>query len=126
MSTDEVLAFYEAEYLGEPVPPEDFPRLYARALDALRAATFGRLDSAPEAAHDAIMRALCSQIEWLVLNGVNAGHDEGSGSTFVVGHVTLYSSTSGKSAASVLGGLCSSARMLLMPTGLLYNGGMLL
>ena len=45
---DEVLSYYQSVYLGEPVNADDFPRLLARAREAVSAATFGRADRAPD------------------------------------------------------------------------------
>lgn len=90
------------------------------------AATFGRLHEASAAMQTNVKNALCAQVEWLALNGVQAATTgTGDNSTFVVGHVTLYSSGS-KDYGGVTGGACRKALMYLAQTGLLYNGGVML
>lgn len=121
----DVKPFYDGIYLGEPIPDEDFPRLQARAEDALMAATFGRLHEChPPHVKDAIMRAWCAQIEWLQLNGVEAANGADAGAGYVVGNVTVYG-VAAKSTDGTTGGLCKRAVMFLAPTGLLYSGGVL-
>lgn len=121
----EVKSYYDGVYMGEPIADEDFPRLQARAEDALMAATFGRLHGCyPPSVNDAILRAWCAQIEWLHFNGIEAALGSDGGSGFVVGHVTVYG-TSAKNNNGTTGGLCQRAVQMLAPTGLMCCAGVL-
>ncbi len=123
MRCDDVKAYYDAIYLGEPIEDANFPRYHARAADALDAATFGRWrrDHPPDV-RDAIIRALCAQVAYLYESGASDATD-GTGGSYTVGHVSVQSGSGASGSTAAYGGLCRSAVMMLAPTGLLYNGG---
>lgn len=124
MASEEVKAYYDAIYLGEPMDDADFPPLHARALDALDAATFGRWRSRhPPGVREAILRALCAQVEYLYSVGADGGLDGGSTGSYTVGHVSVNGGSAAGGSLAAYGGLCRRAVMVLAPTGLLYNGG---
>ena len=72
MEPTELMAFYKDVFLGEPVDEADFPRLFARAQETLEALTLGRLYTVDESLMDYVKRALCAQIEYLHMMGVES------------------------------------------------------
>lgn len=118
-------AFYDTEYIGETIEEEDFPRLQARAEDAVLAATFGRSQGAlPAPVERIVKKAVCAQIEWLALNGAEMALGAVGSGGFTVGHVTVQSGNSGQNGGNACG-LCEAAVRLLAMTGLMYGGGVL-
>lgn len=131
MLLGDLKSFYDSAYLGEPIEDEDFPRLQARAEDALMAATFGRLSGHPPGfcgpMWDAVMRAACAQVEFMFFNGFESGYGVGNNGGFTVGHVSVNAGRGDVSSSDgSINGLCQKAAMYLLPTGLMYSGGVLL
>ena len=127
MLLGDLKTYYDTIYLGEPIPDEEFPRLQARAEDVLMAATFGGLSGHPRhlcgPIKDAVLRAACAQVEYIYVNGLEAGGDESGMSAFTTGHVSV-SGGNGNTNTST-NGLCKRATIFLMPTGLMYSGGVM-
>ena len=123
METPELMAFYKDVFLGEPVDEADFPRLFARAQETLEALTLGRLYTVDESLMDYVKRALCAQIEYLHMMGVESATVGNSSNYFSVGHVAVgrQSSSSGGGESSAVTA-CARAQMHLFPTGLLFRG----
>lgn len=121
MDSVELMAFYKDVYLGEPVEEADFPRLFARAQETLEALTLGRLYTVEDALMDHIRRALCAQIEYLHMMGVESATVGISGGSFTTGHITVSSGVSADS-SGVSVEACARAQMHLFPTGLLFRG----
>lgn len=114
--------FYIEIYQGEPVDDADFPRLFARAEEALQALTLGRLYEVDDAFCDHVKRALCAQIEYLHMMGVETATVGTSGGSFTTGHVSVNSGSNSSDAEKNGISVCARAQMLLFPTGLLYRG----
>lgn len=121
MEPTELMAFYKEVYLGEPVDEADFPRLFARAQETLEALTLGRLYTVDESLMDHVKRALCAQIEYLHMMGVESATVGASGGSFTTGHVSVSGGSSGGGESSSVTA-CARAQMHLFPTGLLFRG----
>lgn len=94
------LEFYQTTYYGEPISPEDWGKYEARAQDAIDALTRYRVEQAgitsyPARLQTLIKKALCSQVEYYVLNGIDTATQGLSGSDFTVGKVSVRSGGSG-------------------------------
>lgn len=121
MVPTELMAYYTEVYFGEPVDEADFPRLFARAQETLEALTLGRLYTVGESLMDHVRRALCAQIEYLHMMGVESATVGASAGSFTTGHVSVSGGSSGGGDASAVTA-CARAQMHLFPTGLLYRG----
>ena len=121
MEPTELMTFYKEVYLGEPVDEADFPRLFARAQETLEALTLGRLYTIDESLMDHVKRALCAQVEFLHMMGVESATVGTSDSSFTTGHVSVSGGSSGGGESSAATA-CARAQMHLFPTGLLYRG----
>lgn len=121
MEPTELMTFYKDVYLGEPVEQTDFLRLFVRAQETLEAITLGRLYAVDESLMDHVKRALCAQIEYLHMMGVESATVGTSGGSYTTGHISVSSSdATGCEAAAVTA--CARAQMHLFLTGLLYRG----
>lgn len=121
MEPTELMTFYKDVYLGEPVGETDFPRLFVRAQETLQAVTLGRLYTVNETLMDHVKRALCAQIEYLHMMGVESATVGTSDGSYTTGHVSVSGGSSGGGEASAVTA-CARAQMHLFPTGLLYRG----
>lgn len=121
MEPTELMAFYKDEYYGEPVDEADFPRLFVRAQETLEALTLGRLYTVDESLMDHVKRALCAQIEYLHMMGVESATVGTSDGSFTTGHVSVSGGSSGGGESSAVTA-CARAQMHLFPTGLLFRG----
>lgn len=115
--------FYTGIFLGEPIDIDDFPRAEARAERAIAQMTHGRATAATFAAlpafqQAAVKDAICSQIEYYALNGVDVSINGETSSGWTVGKVRVDGGDKCKStgAASML---CAAAITSLEQTGLL-------
>ena len=121
MKPTELMAYYTDVYHGEPVDEADFPRLFVRAQETLQAVTLGRLYTVNESLMDHVRRALCAQIEYLHIMGVESATVGNSGGSFTTGHVSVSGGSSAAGGSSDVTA-CMRAQMHLFPTGLLYRG----
>lgn len=119
MQPTELMTYYVEEYVGEPVEAADFPRLFVRAEETLMALTLGNLYKVDEAMMDCVKRALCAQIEYLHMMGVESATVGTSGGSYTTGHVSVSSGVPARNDAITA---CTRAQMHLFPTGLLYRG----
>lgn len=119
------------EYLGEPIPSEDFPRYAARASEAVDAATgwrisARRLENFSEADQAQIRLAVCAQCEAYWLNGAETalGAAASGDGGYTIGKTNVYGmrGQAASVATSAVPGVCGKALQALFPTGLLYAG----
>lgn len=120
MELSELMTFYDEVYHGEPVPAADFPRLFVRAEETLQILTLGRLYTAPEPLLHTVKRALCAQIEYYVLGGIETASLGVSAGSFTTGHVSVSGAAEASAGAGI--GVCERAMTLLAMAGLLYRG----
>ena len=116
-------AFYSDTYLGETIAQDDFPRAEARAERLIAQITHGRATEANFAAlplfqQAAVKDAICAQIEYYSLNGIDVSIAGETSSGWTVGkvHVNGSAKACATGAASMV---CPSAAASLEQTGLL-------
>ena len=115
-------AFYSTVYKGTDADEASFPALCARASDIIGAVTHWADDETLEALPDRIQirykKAVCAQVDYLAINGINSVNESGSAG-FTVGKVTVH----GKAASGAGGALAESISPLaigyLEQTGLM-------
>lgn len=113
--------YYAQTYMGEPIAENDFPQFEARAERQIKLATHGRAAeyaALPAFQQEAIKEAICAQVEYINLKGLEVTYAGSSGTGFTVGKVKIEGSkTAGASAGS--GSLCVGAIAALEQSGLL-------
>lgn len=117
--------YYTDAFKGEPVDSADFPRLLARARDAIDALLFGKLSGVDDMAacvQETVRRALCAQVEYYALYGVEAAATGAADAGFTVGHVSVQGGSTAMSGGDNIAGICPASRAMLERTGLLYRG----
>ena len=116
--------YYANTYIGEPIAQAAFPRYDARAEELIARITRGAsYDDLPPAFQEAYKKAICAQIEYYVLQGINVATEGGnSGDSYTIGKISVGRGGSGESAASASAAYLSvadSVRSILEQTGLL-------
>ena len=118
--------YYYNVYMGQEADQTSFPALSARALDIVGAmtrwaVTEDNFDSFPAIIQTLYKKAVCAQIDFLGVNGldsvsISAGADTG----FTVGKVSVHGrSGASVSTGSMSGNIAPMALMYLEQTGLL-------
>lgn len=108
--------FYTQVYMGEAVDTAAFPRFNKRAEDLINTLVHGQLagfDSFAPSVQESVQNAICAQIEFYSLNGIEAsviGADTSQG--FTVGKVTIQ----GRSGAKAL----TAAQSMVAPMVIAY------
>lgn len=108
--------YYNQVYIGEAVDTTAFPRFNKRAEDLINTITHGQLSNFDNFTPDtktSVQNAICAQIEFLALNGIETaiiGADTSQG--FTVGKVTIQ----GKSGAKAL----TAAQSMTAPMAIAY------
>ena len=109
--------FFKATYVGDPsVTETDFPRLEARAEDAVNALI--RFRAVPAQWEKQYQKAICAQVEYYAIYGIEAASAGLMGNSFTVGKVSV----TGGGAAARSGGasmIAPQAVAYLEQTGLL-------
>ena len=116
-------AYYSDTFLGETIAQTDFPRAEARAERLIAQITHGRATEQSFAAFPpfiqaAVKDAICSQVEYYALNGIDVSIAGETSSGWTVGKVRVDGSNKAcaTGAASMV---CASAYAALEQTGLL-------
>ena len=90
-------AFYNTVYKGTDADQTSFPALCARASDIIGAVTHWVDDatilSRPQIVQTLYKKAVCAQIDFLVINGIDSLNETASGG-FTVGKVTVHGKAS--------------------------------
>lgn len=109
--------FFKAVYVGDPsVTETDFPRLEARAEDAVNALI--RFRAVPAQWEKQYQKAICAQVEYYAIYGIEAASAGLMENSFTVGKVTF--TGGGASARSGVASMISpQAVAYLEQTGLL-------
>lgn len=84
--------YYTETYIGEPVDTAGFPRFNKRAEDIVNHITHGRLkdfDTFSEELKTSVQNAICAQIEFYALNGIEVSILGDSTQGFTVGKVNV-------------------------------------
>lgn len=112
--------FYTNTYMGEPLSESDFPRYDARAELIIRNITKGatdNFDKMTSGTKEAVQNAICAQIEYFGLYGLDISVTGKTGGGFTVGKVSVQSGNQVKTGASSI--VCPAAIAYLEQTGLL-------
>lgn len=112
--------YYVGTYFGESVSTTDFPRYDARAELVIRNITKGatdRFDEMTEATQEAVKNAICAQIEYFSVYGIDVAITGRQGGSFTVGKVSVTKGSEVKTGASSM--ICPAALAFLEQTGLL-------
>lgn len=114
--------YYTAIYMGEAIAG-DFPRACARAERLINQITHGRAAhyaTMPPVMQEAIKTAICAQIEYYALMGIDISVTGETASDWTVGKVRVQSGNSGSnSVAGASSMVCPAAIAELEQTGLL-------
>lgn len=117
------LEYYQDTYMGEAIAADEFPRAEARAERLITQITHGRAANyaaLPTFQQSAIMDAICAQIEYYALNGVDISISGETSSGWTVGKVRVDGGDKNKATGAV-SMVCPAAIAALEQTGLL-NG----
>lgn len=116
-------SYYKDTFLGETIASDDFPRAEARAERLIAQITHGRATAETFAAlpafqQAAVTDAICSQIEYYVLNGIDISIGGETSSGWTVGKVRVDGGSKAKATGAV-SMVSPSAFAALEQTGLL-------
>lgn len=116
--------YYNNTYYGEPIAQAAFPRYELRAEELIASITRGAdYDSLPSAFQTAYKKAICAQVEYYVLQGINVATEGAStgDASYTIGKISVGRGGSGSSAAASGGYsmIAPAARGYLEQTGLL-------
>ena len=84
--------YYNNEYIGEAVDTAAFPRFNKRAEDLVKHITHGRIkdyETFTADLQEAVQNAICAQIEFYALNGIEVSIIGDSTQGFTVGKVNI-------------------------------------
>ena len=117
------LTYYSTVYMGSDADQASFPTLNARASDVIGAMTRWTVDentisNFPARIQDLYKKAICAQIDYFAINGIDSVNDSGNGG-FTVGKVTVHAKSSSKSGGAMSESISSLALMYLEQTGLM-------
>ena len=100
--------FYSTVYMGTDADNASFPALCARASDVIGAVTHWAdettISKLPAVYQTLYKKAVCAQIDFLAINGMDTLNESGSDGGWTVGKVTVHGktgSTGGKMAESI-------------------------
>lgn len=116
-------SYYKDTYLGEPVSADDFPRYEKRAemlvLSVIRK-TADQAAALPAVVLDAVMGAICAQIDYLYEYGVGvASYGKEAGGGFTTGKVSVNNGSSTKAASGAASMIAPAVWVYLEQTGML-------
>ena len=116
--------FYSGVYMGKEADETSFPALCARASDVIGALTRwadeSKILSLPARILTLYKKAICAQIDFFALNGVETINETGSGG-FTVGKVTVHGkqNSGGSSGGRAADAVSPQAVLYLEQTGLM-------
>lgn len=113
--------YYSQTYFGEPVAAADFPRFDARAEEIIAQITHGQASESnfwalSSAFQELVKKAICAQIEYYAINGIELASAGRMSSSFSVGKVSASGGQLPTGRASMV---CPAAISFLEQTGLL-------
>lgn len=114
-------AYYTNTYIGGAIAETDFARFEARAEDIIAQVTRNKvteqnIDTFPAAVQTAYKKAICAQMEYYNLNGIDVALSGTSAASFTVGKVSVKDGEKATGRASML---CPSSAAYLEQTGLM-------
>lgn len=114
--------FYNTVYMGTDADQTSFPGLCARAYDVIGAVTHWVDDatilSLPELSRNLYKKAICAQIDFLVINGTDSLNETATGG-FTVGKVTVHAKASNAGGGKLSESISPMAIAFLEQTGLM-------
>ena len=118
--------FYSESYIGDEADETSFPTLNAHASRIISAMTRWRVTEDTISEFSPIIQtqiklAICSQIDYLAINGLESINSGDSGG-FTVGKVTVHNGSNSGTAGAMGVGVSPAAKLYLEQTGLLYPG----
>lgn len=121
-------AYYRDTYMGTEADSTSFPALYAHASRIIGALTRWQVTEEafsefPSIVKTQVQLAICSQIDFLAINGVDDMNSGAGGGGFTVGKVTVHGNNSSSGKGGAMSAYISPAAILyLEQTGLMYPG----
>ena len=115
-------AYYTQTYKGEAVAETDFPRYEARAERLVSQITHGRAANyaaLPAFQQEAVQEAICAQIEYYAMYGVEVSISGRTADGWTVGKVRVDKGAGGSASTGPASMVCPSAIAALEQTGLL-------
>ena len=125
--------YYSSVYMGNEADQASFPALMAHAERMIASMARWRVNEENFSSLPAIIQtqyklAICSQIDFLSLNGLESVNDSRGGG-FTVGKVTVHANASSRSGGAMSGNISPASLLYLEQTGLMnpsvpvYGGG---
>ena len=117
--------FYSGVYMGTEADAASFPALCARASDVIGALTRwadeSKILSLPARILTLYKKAICAQIDFFALNGVESINETGGSGGFTVGKVTVHGkqNSGGSSGGRMADAVSPQAVLYLEQTGLM-------
>ena len=121
-------AYYRDTYMGTEADSTSFPALYAHASRIIGALTRWQVTEEavpefPSIVKTQVQLAICSQIDFLAINGVDDMNSGAGGGGFTVGKVTVHGNNSSSGKGGAMSAYISPVAILyLEQTGLMYPG----
>ena len=120
-------AYYTDTYKGNEADETSFPALYAHASRLIGTMTRWQVteESFPEfpsIVKTLVQLAICSQIDFLAINGVDDMNSGDGGGGFTVGKVTVHGRSNSGKGGAMSAYLSPAAVSYLEQTGLMYAG----
>lgn len=114
--------YYSQVYMGE-ADETAFPALCARASDVVGAVTHWRVNETnisrlPALHQELYKKAICAQIDFFNINGLDSVNDAGNGG-YTVGKVTVHGKANTGAAGAMSTSISPMARQYLEQTGLM-------
>ena len=115
--------YYSTVYMGSEADQASFPALYAHASRMIGAMARWQVNEEnfsefPTIVQTMYQLAICSQIDFLSINGVDSVNDSGGGG-FTVGKVTVHGKTSSGQGGAMSASISPAAIMYLEQSGLM-------
>lgn len=113
--------YYTDTFLGEEIDENSFPRYEAKAERLINQVTRGMASSPrlPSTLQEAVKDAICAQIEYYVLYGLDIAVAGRQGGGFTVGKVSVQAASNGNAQAGAASMVAPAALAYLEQTGLL-------
>lgn len=114
--------FYNDVYMGEAVETAAFPKYEMRAEELIKQITRGatlHFADMPDELKDAVQKAICAQIEFFAVNGIDTSIDGNISGGFTVGKVTLQAGATATAKTEAQSMIAPMAFIYLEQTGLL-------
>jgi hypothetical protein len=120
------LNYYQTVYMGSEVDQTSFPALYAHASRMVAAMCRWQVDEdnfeeLSPFQQNLYRLAICSQIDFLSVNGLDSINDTGGGG-FTVGKVTVHGKSSSGSGGVMSASISPATVLYLEQSGLMYPG----